>query len=121
VEYRRHYAEILRENGATEIRPTLIELQPIFFKLSAYRGVLDGGDSSLRRDWMNLAGQFMLQSAMEQMLIYKTRDPEVLKEAFSWTWKADRNADDMLDDQSEEEIAEWEHVRNCWAAAVRRP
>jgi len=119
VEYRRHYLEILRENGATEIRPALIDLQPIFFKLSAYRGVLDG-DSNLRRDWMNLAGQFMLQSATEQMLIYKTRDPEVLKEAFSWTWKTDKNADDMLAEQSEEEMAEWEHVRNCWAAAVSR-
>jgi hypothetical protein len=118
VEYRRHYVEILRENGATEIRPPLIELQSIFFKLSAYRGVL-GSDSSLRRDWMTLAGQFMLQSAIEQLLIYSTKDAEVLQDAFSWTWKADRNAEQILADQGEEEMAQWEHIRNCWAAAVR--
>jgi hypothetical protein len=119
VEYRRHYVEMLRENGSMEVRPALIDLQPLFFKLTAYQGALEAGDSCLKRDWMNLAGQFMLQSAVEQLLIYKTRDPEVLKEAFSWTWKADKNADE-LDAQSEEEVAEWEHVRACWAAAVSR-
>jgi hypothetical protein len=118
VEYRRHYVEILRENGATEIRPPLIELQSLFFKLSTYRGVLRN-DSGLKTDWMNLAGQFMLQSAIEQLLIYNTKDPEVLKEAFSWSWKEDKNVDEMLADQGEKEIAEWEHIRNCWAAAVR--
>jgi hypothetical protein len=118
VEYRRHYVDMLRENGATEIRPPLIELQPVFFKLSAYRGVLDGSDSGLQRDWMNLAGQFMFQSAMEQLFIYKTQDPEVLKEAFSWTWKADKNGDERLAQQGGEELVEWEHIRTCWAAAV---
>jgi hypothetical protein len=118
VEYRRHYVEVLRENGATEIRPPLIELQTIFFKLSAYRGVLESSDLSLRRDWMNLAGQFMLQSAIEQLLVYKAQDLEVLRDVFSWTWKADKNADEIHVVQGEEEMAEWEHIRNCWAAAV---
>jgi hypothetical protein len=118
VEYRASYIETLRQTGSTEIRPSLAELQPLFFKLSTYRSAMDANALSVRRDWMNLAGQFMFQTAIEQLLVRGTKDPEVLKEAFSWVWKEDRNVDEMFADQGEKEVAEWERVRNSWAALV---
>jgi hypothetical protein len=95
-----------------------MELQPLFFKLSTYRNALDANASSLRRDWMNLAGQFMFQTALEQLLILGTKDADVIQEIFSWSWKEDKNVDEMFADQGEKETSEWENVRSSWAALV---
>jgi hypothetical protein len=107
-EYRLHYLELLRRSGATEISPTLLSLQKLFFKLSAYRNQLTGTSSALKRDWMNLAGQFMLQCAIEEMLVNGTDDPEVLTRAFAWRWKGDNPSDE----------AEWERNKACWIGFV---
>ena len=79
---------------------------------------MDANALSIRRDWMNLAGQFMFQTAIEQLLVHGTKDPEVLKEAFSWGWKEDRNVDEMFADQGEKEVSEWERIRSSWAGLV---
>ena len=118
VEYRAHYVEMLRQTGSTEIRPSLAELQPLFFKLSTHRSAMDANALSIRRDWMNLAGQFMFQTAIEQLLVRGTKDQEVLREAFSWGWKEDRNIDEMFADQGEKEVAEWERIRSSWSGLV---
>jgi hypothetical protein len=118
VEFRAHYIETLRKQGCSEISPSLMELQPLFFKLSTYRNALDANASNLRRDWMNLAGQFMFQTALEQLLILGTKDADVIQEIFSWSWKEDKNVDEMFADQGEKEKSEWENVRESWAALV---
>ena len=79
---------------------------------------MDANALSIRRDWMNLAGQFMFQTAIEQLLVRGTKDQEVLREAFSWGWKEDRNIDEMFADQGEKEVAEWERIRSSWSGLV---
>lgn len=119
VEYRAHYVEMLRQSGSTQMRPSLAELQPLFFKLSTYRSAMDANALSIRRDWMNLAGQFMFQTAIEQLLVCGTKDPEVLKDAFSWGWKEERIVDEMFADQGEKEVSEWERIRSSWAGLLK--
>lgn len=119
IEFRTHYIEKLRQHGCTQVRPTLLDLQPLFFKLSNYRNALDSNSSSLKRDWMNLAGQFMFQVAIEQLLVHGIKDPENLRSAFSWGWTQDKNVDEMFADQNDKEASEWELIRSSWAAVVR--
>jgi hypothetical protein len=95
-----------------------MELQPLFFKLFSYRSALDSHSSSLKRDWMNLAGQFMFQTVIEQILVHGTKDTEALKEIFAWGWKEDRHVDEMFADSSPKDSSEWETIRSSWAGLV---
>jgi len=119
VEYRAHYLESIRQQGSNVVNPSLLKLQPLFFKLSTHRSALDATAVNIRRDWMNLAGQFMFQAAIEQLLVYGTKDPEVIREIFSWIWKEDKNIDEMFADHGAAEVAEWERVRSSWAALLK--
>jgi len=96
-----------------------MELQPLFFKLFSYRGALDSQSSSLRQDWMNLAGQFMFQTAIEQLLVHGTKDADVLKEISAWSWKEDRHVDEMFADSSPKDSSEWEKIRSSWAGLLK--
>jgi hypothetical protein len=60
----------------------------------------------------------MFQTAIEQLLVCGTKDPEVLKDAFSWGWKEDRIVDEMFADQGEKEVSEWDRIRSSWAGLV---
>lgn len=117
IEYRSHYVELLRQNNIS-IEPPLLKLLPLFCKLSAYRGALESNSSSITKDWMNLAGQFMMQACLEILLVHGTSDADLLKEAFSWSWKSDGNVDEMFANQSQREIAEWERIRAGWAGVL---
>jgi hypothetical protein len=107
-EYRLHYIESLRRNGSTEIQPALLSLQKQFFKLTAYRNQLITSSPLLKRDWMNLAGQFMLQCAMEEIMVQGTDEPEVLAQTFGWRWKGGSAADEE----------EWARNKAGWASLV---
>ncbi|KAF2665094.1 hypothetical protein BT63DRAFT_459714 [Microthyrium microscopicum] len=120
VEFRAHHIETLRENGATEIDPPLLRLLSLFCKLSMYRGALDNSSPSLVRDWMNLAGQLMLQSCLELILVHGVTDAERLREAFSWSWKTDGCSDESSS-QLRREVSEWEHIRAGWAGVLSPP
>jgi hypothetical protein len=107
-EYRLHHLEVLRRSGASEIQPTLLSLQRLFFKLSAYRNQLTNSSPALKRDWMNLAGQFMLQCAIESILVHGTDEAEDLTQAFAWRWKGENTLDEQ----------EWEKDRAGWLNLV---
>jgi hypothetical protein len=132
VEYRSHYVELLRQtNPSIEIEPALVRLLPLFCKLSAYRGgggaggaggaAMDGGNNSsgITKDWMNLAGQFMVQACLEMLLVHGSSDADLLREAFSWGWRAESSSgDELFARQNEHEISEWERIRTGWASVV---
>jgi hypothetical protein len=117
IDYRAYQVDVLRKNGATGTSPSLLDLQPLFFKLCAARGILERNTAIIKKTWMHLAGQFMLQSCLEQLLVNGTAESGVLREAFSWGWGGEKN-DEMFDTQSEHEETEWEAVRASWARLV---
>jgi len=117
IEYRSHYVELLRQNNIN-IEPPLLKLLPLFCKLSAYRGALESNSSSITKNWMNLAGQFMMQACLEILLVHGTSDADLLREAFSWSWKSDGNVDEVFANQGEREMAEWERIRTAWAGVL---
>jgi hypothetical protein len=67
---------------------SLADLVPMFVALSAARSELQGsGSTNITRQWMELAGEFMLQAALEQCLVYGTHSSSKLREIFSWGWR----------------------------------
>jgi hypothetical protein len=118
IEYRAHHIQVLRDNGSTEVDPALAKLVPLLCKLSAYRGAMDSNSTSTVRDWMNCVGQLMLQAALEMLLVHGISEADVLREIFSWTWKADSNVDEMYPNQHEREVSEWDKIKAGWAGVV---
>jgi hypothetical protein len=118
TDYRAYHVDVLRKNGATGISPSLLDLQPLFLKLSAARGILERNTTIIKKTWMHLAGQFMLQSCLEQLLVNGTAESGVLREAFSWGWEGEKSIDEMFETQSEDEETEWEEIRTSWARLV---
>lgn len=120
VEYRAHHIDVLRNNGSTEVDPTLASLVPLLCKLSAYRGALDGNSASTIRDFMNCVGQLMLQAALEMLLVHGISDADVLRGIFSWTWKSDGSSDEVQPPSYDREVSEWEKIKAGWAGLVSR-
>jgi hypothetical protein len=118
IEYRAHHIEVLRDNGSTHVDPPLARLLPLLCKLSAYRGAMDTNSTAIIRDWMNCVGQLMLQAAIEMLLVHGIAEADVLREIFSWSWKADSNVDEMHPHQHEREVSEWEKIKAGWAGLV---
>jgi hypothetical protein len=118
VEYRAHHIEVLRDNGSTHVDPPLARLLPLLCKLAAYRGAMDTNSTTIIRDWMNCVGQLMLQAAIEMLLVHGIAEADVLREIFSWSWKADNNVDEMHPHQHEREVSEWEKIKAGWAGLV---
>jgi hypothetical protein len=78
--------------SATEFRANtgsiaLSDLVPMFISLSAARSTMQMSARDITKQWMHLAGQFMLQAALEQCLLYGQCPAEKLREIFSWGWK----------------------------------
>ncbi|KAF2433811.1 hypothetical protein EJ08DRAFT_694290 [Tothia fuscella] len=66
----------------------LADLVPMFVALSAARSELQDTDAAnITTQWMELAGEFMLQAALEQCLVYGTGSASKLREIFSWGWR----------------------------------
>lgn len=73
----------LRAKAAAQI--LLVELLPRFLDLSAEMGF--NMDQSINEQWMNLAAEFMLQSAWEKhAYLDATPEEEPLKTEFAWGW-----------------------------------
>ncbi|KAK4984418.1 hypothetical protein LTR66_008511 [Elasticomyces elasticus] len=62
---------------------SLLDLVPLFVALSAARAQ-EGSDWNITRRWMVLAAEFMLQSVLEQYLVYGNHGLEVIEQAFAW-------------------------------------
>ena len=60
----------------------LLDLLPLFMEVSATRSSMS--DSNLTQQWMKLACEFMLQSCLEQYLVFGSPGSSALDEAFAW-------------------------------------
>jgi hypothetical protein len=67
---------------------------------------------------MHFAGEFMLQAAMEQIMIYGASNTRALKEIFAWKWSGLPGIDEMFEGQEQEDIEQWESIRHEWAMKV---
>lgn len=98
----------------------------MFIGLSAARSNMDVSTREITTQWMHLAGQFMLQAALEKCLLYGQCPAEKLREIFSWGWKEDistswqdeQSVNDMFfdmdqynDDGSRREVKGWKEVK----------
>ncbi|TID14252.1 hypothetical protein E2P81_ATG09130 [Venturia nashicola] len=117
--------------SATQYRATtdsiaLADLVPMFLALSAARSNMDMSTREITTQWMHLAGQFMLQAALEQCLLYGQCPEEKLREIFSWGWKEDistswqdeQSVNDMFfdmdqydEDGSRREVKGWREIK----------
>ena len=108
---------------------SLADLVPMFIGLSALRAsLLDGDEVSVNEGWMDLAGEFMLQAALEQCLEYSDCSSTKLREIFSWGWRPTptKSWDDeeavnemFCDDDEMEEIEGWADIRSKYISLVR--
>jgi len=118
--YRIDYWDRLDRFGVNGSHPSLLDLQPLFLRLSAARAALKGDEATIKESWMHFAGEFMLQAAMEQLMVHGAKDAEVLKEIFSWKW-AGLDLDEMFEAQGQEDIAQWDAIRREWAGKLNPP
>jgi hypothetical protein len=121
----RHQSNKPRHNDAVV---SLADLVPMFIGLSASRANLFEDDKvSAHEGWMDLAGEFMLQAALEQCLEYSDCSSTKLREIFSWgwrpsptkSWEDEEAVNEMFcDDEEMEEIESWTEIRAKYIALV---
>jgi hypothetical protein len=124
--------------SATEFRAStgsiaLSDLVPMFIGLSAARSTMQMSTRDITKQWMHLAGQFMLQAALEQCLLYGQCPTEKLREIFSWGWKEnistswqdEQSVNDMFfdmdqydEDSSMREIKGWKEIKMTYFKMV---
>jgi hypothetical protein len=108
----------------------LADLVPMFVSLSAARGEMHGEyAANITRQWMELAGEFMLQAALEQCLVYGTSSSSKLREIFSWGWRPSPtqvNWEDEIrvnrmfcEEGRQQEVAGWADIRREYIGMVR--
>jgi len=100
---------------------SLADLVPMFIGLSASRANLFPDDKvSAHEGWMDLAGEFMLQAALEQCLEYSDCSGSKLREIFSWgwrpnpaqSWEDEEAVNEMFcDEDEEEEVESWTCIK----------
>jgi hypothetical protein len=64
---------------------SLYDILPLFMSLSAHVFEDEGWD--VKPAWFELAGEFMLQAALEQYLVYKGEGIETALDCFAWGWQ----------------------------------
>jgi hypothetical protein len=108
---------------------SLADLVPMFVALSAARSELQGeGSTNITRQWMELAGEFMLQAALEQYLVYGTHSTSKLREIFSWGWRpspeqviwedAPRVNHMFCEEGRQQEVEGWAEIRREYVGMV---
>jgi len=107
---------------------SLADFVPMFIGLSALRSTLFEEDAvGIHEGWMELAGEFMLQAALEQCLEYSDCSGTKLREIFSWGWRPnptkiwedEESANAMFcDDDTLREIQGWSEIRNKYIDLV---
>lgn len=104
---------------------SLLDTLPDFMALSAAQTVIQG--VTITDVWMKLAAGYMVQAAAEQYLVYRSKRPEVLQEAFAWGFDAECDARDGSDEWlinamffGENEVVNgWDGIRDEHMQAVR--
>ena len=110
---------------------SLADLVPMFIGLSAARSrLMKGGESGITETWMELAGEFMLQAALEQCLEYSSTSSLKLREIFSWGWRPsptkywedEESVNEMFcDEDALREIQGWAEIRQKYIDLVGSP
>ena len=103
---------------------SLLNTLPEFMALSALQTALQG--ATITSVWMNLAAGYMIQAAAEQYLVYGSKRPEMLQEAFAWGFDANCTAEDGSDEWlvnamffgEDEVLSGWERIRDEHMNAV---
>ncbi|KIW02783.1 uncharacterized protein PV09_05845 [Verruconis gallopava] len=116
----RHHPAVLSA-GNQEESVSLADLVPMFISLSAARSTLfEDEPMSVHEGWMELAGEFMLQAALEQCLEYSDCSGSKLCEIFSWGWQPspskmwedEEAVNDMFcDEDTLQETQHWSKIR----------
>jgi hypothetical protein len=110
--------------------PSLHCLLPLFIELTAARVQLDEEDWMPSSEWFDLAGQFMLQAAIEEYLRNGAHGDETFNTIFAFGCPGARWAEEGADvsamrrlfcDESNprEEIREWTDVKQRYISEVR--
>lgn len=134
-----HPVQLPERRSATDVLAnteciSLSDLVPIFIGLSAARSnMMMNAHSNITETWMHLAGQFMLQAALEQCFNYGHVSPEKLREIFSWGWKKNMpsswqdehsvnsmffDLDQYDEDGSRREVPGWKEIRHSYFKMV---
>lgn len=95
--------EIPPHERATDRREatSLLEILPDFTKLCAMMSrILPADDSS---NYMHLAARFMLQSVLEQHVVFENTSSDIIEDAFSW----------------HTDSTEWSNVRSSYLAILQ--
>lgn len=117
---------------ATELSVSLLDILPMFMSLSA--AIFGDSDTStITHPWMKLAGDFMLQAALEQYLVRGASGSRPAEQAFAWGYVQHalssstdaENIEHMIDtnDMFQDgctgfELPAWTETRNKYANEV---
>ncbi|KAF2767874.1 hypothetical protein EJ03DRAFT_275228 [Teratosphaeria nubilosa] len=106
---------------------SLLDLLPLFMQVSAARDEMNGSGRGMTHTFMTLAAEFMLQAFLEQALVCGAQASQAAREAFAWGYSADdayaqdewAAINDMFCDPAyEEEVHEWQGVRDAYSDLV---
>ena len=105
--------------------PSLLDNLPGFMAVSAAQVAMINSSTVTKR-WMSLAARYMMQSALEQYLVYGERGSEKLLQAFAWGFDAYLVADEGSDEwetnavfwDDDAEVEGWEEIRSAHLEAV---
>jgi len=113
------------KNSDQDVPPTsLQDTLPSFMALSAAQNAMQ--ETSVTDTWMRLAADYMAQAVAEQYLVYKSKRPEVLHEAFSWGFDSESMAEEGSDEWlintmffgEDEVVTGWDEIRGEHMRAV---
>ncbi|KAH9819397.1 hypothetical protein Tdes44962_MAKER05235 [Teratosphaeria destructans] len=106
---------------------SLLDLLPLFMRVSAARDEMNGPDLAMNNTFMTLAAEFMLQAVLEQVLVCGAQASHAAREAFAWGYSADDASaqdewaaiNDMFCDPAfKEEVHEWRGIRDAYRGLV---
>ena len=102
---------------------SLLDVLPFFMEVSAdIQCIENKNDANITHEWMTLAAELILQSVLEQWLVYGAVGPDTLSEAFAWgyrkgganksCWRAEEMVNDMFrEGGSEAEVDGWSAIK----------
>lgn len=107
---------------------SLADLVPLFIGVSAARSNLFPEDAvGIHQGWMELAGEFMLQAALQVLLEHGDGSGAKIREILSWGWRAnptqtwedEESANQMFyDEEEQQELQAWTETRHKYMKMV---
>jgi hypothetical protein len=98
---------------------SLLDILPLFMRVSAARDAMNGTATAITQDLMDLAAELMLQACLEQYLVFGATGPQAMEEAFAWGHI--KGADDTDEDLMEMEGrggGDWDEVNDMFCDPV---